>query len=336
MFLRLLFLTLMPLLSAQLVLAVAQSFTELFAKIDADLRAGNVDAAIKECNGIIVLNLTPQLASAAIMRRGSCYYAKHDAERAIADYDQALRLDPKNAAAYDNRGNALEARGDLDDAMKDYSESVRLNPRNSYVYVNRGVLRSDEADFSGALADFARALSLNPRSEYAHAGRSRVYLLRNEPEKALEEANAAIAISPDEALGYDRRARAYVKLGRYAQVDADIRKATHLKSYDRTSGLSLVAWFRATCPDPHFRDGKQALEAARLSCGSTNFFGYGCLDNLAAAYAEVGDFDQAVNCQTQALEKAPSRYPELSEMKQRLEQYKKRKPYRDEPKRKPS
>lgn len=185
----LLFLTAMLLLSGELV-AVTKSFRELTAQADADLQAGNVNAAIEEYNRIIALNLNPQQASSAIMRRGNCYYAKHDLERAIADYDQALRLYPKNPGAYDNRANALNARGDLDDAIKDYNESVRLNPRNSLVYLNRGSLLVEKGDLAGALADYAKTLALNPREENAHVGRAHVYSIRKEPEKELKEANA--------------------------------------------------------------------------------------------------------------------------------------------------
>jgi len=311
---------------------VTKSFREVTAKADADFQAGHLDAAIAEYNRIIALNLTPQLASLAVMRRGNCYYAKHDLDRAIADFDQALRLDPRNAAAYDNRANALDARGDRADAIKDYNESARLNPRNIYVYVNRASLLTEEGDFTSALADYAKAMTINPHDEMAYTGRAYLYLMQRAPGRALKEANAAIAIAPGSVSGYSARARAYMQMGRYAEAEANIKKMMHLKNFDRTTALSVLAWFRATCPDRHFRDGRQALDAARRHCQSMTFFGFDCQDTLAAAYAEIGDFDQAVNYQTQALETAPSRFPLLSEMKRRLELYKQHRPYRDEPK----
>lgn len=312
-----------------------KSFRELTAKADADSQAGNLDAAIQEYNRIITLNLTPQLASIVVMRRGSCYYAKHDLNRAIADYDQALRLDSKNAAGYDNRANALDARGDWDDALKDYSESVRLNPRNAYVYLNRGSLRLEHGNVSDALADYDKTLALNPREENAHIGRAQIYLLQCKREAALREANAAISIAPGQSSGYVCRASVYRELRRYADAEADIKKAMRLKYYDPTAVLGSLAAFRATCPDPDFRNGKEALELAQRRCQNENFFGYGCLDTLAAAYAEIGDFDQAVDYETKAIEKAPPRLPYLADMKDRLELYKKHKPFRDEPRKTP-
>jgi tetratricopeptide (TPR) repeat protein len=312
---------------------VTKSFRELTAKGDADLKAGDLDDAIAEYNRIIALNLTPQQASLAVMARGNCYYAKHDFDRAIADFDQALRLDPKNAGAYGNRANALQARGDADDAIKDYNESLRLNPRNAYAYLNRGSFLMEQGDFAGALADYAKTLAINPREEAPHIGRAKIYLMRCKREEALKEANAAIAIAPGQASVYSCRASVYMELRRYKEAEADIKEAMRLKYYDPTAALSLFAWFRGTCPDPHFRNGKQALEAAQRRCQSTNF--HQCLDTLAAAYAETGDFDQAVKCQAQAIEETPSRQPMLPEMKERLELYKKHKAFRDEPRETP-
>ena len=302
-----------------------------FYQAAADYKAGRLDAAIKEYNQLIALQLRPQDASIAVMRRGNCYYGKHDLERAIADFDQAIRLDPKNGAAYDNRANALDARGDRDGALRDYTSALRLNPQNSYAYVNRGSLRMEQGDFTGALADYGTALRINPRERIAHTGRAQIYVLQRNPEQALKEANAAISLAPGETEGYTSRARAYMELRRYADAEADIEHAMQLKHWDPTSALGLFAWFRATCPDSHFRNGKQALEAAQRDCRSGKFFAFACLDTLAAAYAEVGDFDDAVKYQTQAVENAPPHFPLLSQTKQRLELYKQHKPYRDGP-----
>jgi len=319
------------------VLAIesTSNFRERIAKADADFNAGNTDAAITEYNQIMALNLAPPLAAEAVMKRGSCYYAKHDLERAIRDFDQALRLDPRYAAAYDNRANALDARGDWDDARKDYDESLRLNPRNPYAYLNRGALLAEHGELTGALSDYAKALELNPHEEHAHIGRVEIYLLQCKREAALKEANAAISIAPGQRSGYDCRASVYWELRRYAEAEADIKKGMRLKSYDSTAGLGPLAWFRATCPDPSFRNGKEALQLAQRRCQSGNFFDYGCLEKLAAAYAELGDFDRATDNETRAIEKAPSRSPYLSDMKERLDLYKKHKPFRDEPRKVP-
>src|SRR5882724_10035228 len=57
-----------------------------------------------------------------------------DHDLAIADYNEAIRLDPKNAAAYNNRGFAYGQKGDYDKALADFSEAIRLKPDYAVAY----------------------------------------------------------------------------------------------------------------------------------------------------------------------------------------------------------
>jgi tetratricopeptide (TPR) repeat protein len=84
----------------------------------------------------------------------------------------------------------------------------------------------------------------------------------------------------------------------------------------------------ATAPDEKIRDGKRALADARRAAELTNWTNGIVLDTLAAAHAEVGEFDKAVTWQENAL----ALEPELPEAKLRLELYRQRKPFHGLPK----
>jgi tetratricopeptide (TPR) repeat protein len=56
------------------------------------------------------------------------YLKKGDDDRAIADYDQALKLDPNYALAYNNRGNAHFLKKNYDRAIADYDQAIRIDP----------------------------------------------------------------------------------------------------------------------------------------------------------------------------------------------------------------
>lgn len=300
-------------LCASLLLGAEQA--AIFHQADAYYNAGKYDAAIGEYSRVLALNLSPHQASRGTMARGICYYAKHDPDRAIADFNHAIGLDPRNAGAYVNRGNALQMRGERSAALKDYTTALRLNSRNSSAYVGRGLVRAQNGDFTGALSDYNTALKINPRSAFAHIGRASIYYLQAIPERSLSEAQAAIALSPGDAEAYILRAHAYMELRRYSDAEADIHKAMHMKNVEFSGALEFLAWFRATCPDPHFRNGREAVEAAQRYCQQT----------------ETGDFGAAVKAETQAIEKAPSQDPLMGQFKHRLELYKQQTPYRDEP-----
>ena len=63
-----------------------------------------------------------------------------------------------------------------------------------------------------------------------------------------------------------------------------------------------LAWLLATCPDAAYRDGPRALRLAEWACKATSHQSPPLLDSLAAAYAEVGQFDEAVRVTRQAIE----------------------------------
>jgi tetratricopeptide (TPR) repeat protein len=94
--------------------------------------------------------------------RGVEYANKGDRDRAIADYDQALRLNPKYAAAYSNRGDSWRLKGDLDRAMADLDQALQLDSNYANAYYNRGLAREAKKDLEGALADFRKFAELSP------------------------------------------------------------------------------------------------------------------------------------------------------------------------------
>ena len=74
----------------------------------------------------------------AYLNRGVAWRRKGGVARALADLNDAIRLDPANARAYNERGLAWTAKGDVEQAIADYSESLRHDPTNAGAYLNRG------------------------------------------------------------------------------------------------------------------------------------------------------------------------------------------------------
>jgi tetratricopeptide (TPR) repeat protein len=83
-----------------------------------------------------------------------------DYDKAIATFSEAMRLDPKNALAFDNRGLAYVKKGDYNRAIADYNEAIRLNPNYALAFCNRGRTKLKIKDTSGN-ADIAKARQLD-------------------------------------------------------------------------------------------------------------------------------------------------------------------------------
>ena len=113
--------------------------------------------------------------------------------------------------------------------------------------------------------------------------------------------------------------------GKFDEAVKDYEAATRIdpKHVEAYNGL---AWLRATAADQHDRDGAAAVENGTKACELTGWKQWGTIDTLAAAYAEKGDFKQAVSWQQTAIELAPTAEDKES-MQSRLALYRAGKPY---------
>lgn len=135
-----------------------------------------------------------------------------------------------------------------------------------------------------------------------------------------------LRLDPTRSRTWRFRGLSRKNLGEYGKAIADYREAIRL---DPQFGLVLnnLAWILATCPDEKYRDGKEAVAVATKACELTEWKKADDLNALSAAYAEAGDFDNAVKWQSQAVELTADASKE--DYRSRLELYKAGKPYRD-------
>jgi len=119
--------------------------------------------------------------------------------------------------------------------------------------------------------------------------------------------------------------------GRYEEALEAIDKG--LQQFPNSALLNNnKAWLLATCPEEQFRDGKTAIELAKVACVQTSWENVMYLDTLAAAYAEAGDFQSAIDWQEKTIELNGSDIYRNENLRPRLDLYRAGKPYRQEPK----
>jgi tetratricopeptide (TPR) repeat protein len=138
--------------------------------------------------------------------------------------------------------------------------------------------------------------------------------------------DAALALSPNDAAAHSGRGIALYQQKKYAPAITAGDQALRL---DPKNWLALNnrAWILATCPEDTLRDGKRALEDAKAACEFSQWKHPHCLGTLAAAHAELRQWDEAVRWQEKAIELADK--DKLDEFRKCLELYKARKPKRD-------
>jgi lipoprotein NlpI len=159
---------------------------------------GNPDLAILHCTRAIE---SGKYSGDALHRlhlgRGAEWSAKGAHDRAITDYDAAIKLNPKSAEAYHNRGSAWANKGDPERAIADYDAAIRLDPAESSPYAGRAVEYSIKGDYARASADFDTAIKLDPKAASAFFGRGRVRFYRGEFAGAVADLEQAHKLDPN-------------------------------------------------------------------------------------------------------------------------------------------
>jgi len=305
-----------------------KTYHELFEEAKLAEDQGNYDDEIALWNEVIAMNISAIQVAPAVMNRGNAYSAKGDLDRALQDYDQAIELNPGSAGAYVNRALALARKGELESAMNDYAKAISLNPQQWQAYFNRAAELRDRGKLCEAMDDLDKVMKLNPEFAGAYMNRGNIYLRQGELDAAIADYNAALLRDPKLADVYVTRANTFLRKKDYRHALSDFQTAVQMKIKKPERALNSLAWLRATCPETEIRNGKEAVELALKACELSQWKDWGIIDTLAAAYAEQGDFDQAIKYQKQVLQigKSGSDYDKI---KQHLALYEQRRPYRE-------
>jgi tetratricopeptide (TPR) repeat protein len=151
----------------------------------------------------------------------------------------------------------------------------------------------------------------------------------------MADYNRAIEVDPKYALAYRARGRIWKYGGEFAKVVGNFEELVR-QVPQGAAGHRYLARILATCTDANVRNGKRAVAEATRACELTGWKSCLCLDTLAAAYAETGDFESALKWQNEAMKFYPDSEPSdyfvgFDEIgfDERLDLYQKKRPCRE-------
>jgi tetratricopeptide (TPR) repeat protein len=215
----------------------------------------------------------------------------------------------------------------LKDAVDHYTKMLDADPNNDVWFAFRGWARLKSGKPEEALKDYGEAIRLKPEAPHWFSNRGLIHLELKKVDEAITDFTASIDLAPDNDLAYRNRALAYTRKKDFAAAATDYAKAAELNPESAVAQNGL-AWLLCTAPDDKVRDGKRVVEAAKKACELTDHKNGGYLDTLAAAYAELGEFDKAVEWQEKALKAGDIPIKDLDAARKRLELFRKNMPYR--------
>jgi serine/threonine protein kinase/tetratricopeptide (TPR) repeat protein len=289
-----------------------------------NLRQQSYAAAIAACNQALRLNPKHKWA---YNNRGLAYYRSKEYAKAIEDFDAAIQLDSSYDLPYWNRGLAYRELKDYARSIEDLSKAIELKPK-AILYKERAGTFHLMEEYAKVVEDLTKALGLDRSDAATWLDRAIAYYHLGENDKAATDCNVALLLDPKNARALAARGYLHMKKGVFDKAVKDMDEAVRL---DPKFGLGFAfrAWLWATCPDAGRRDGKKALEYATKACELTQWQSPHCLEALAAAYAETGDFTEAVKRQQKALALPGLSKAEKMEATKRLALYQANKPFRE-------
>jgi tetratricopeptide (TPR) repeat protein len=257
-------------------------------------RQGKLDEATAHFRKALALN--PAYAGAEA-NLGRALLAQSKFDEAVPHLEKALSAGPETAELRNSLGIALAEQGLAEEAIPHFEKAVALDPANRVARANLG------RAFDEVIPHYQKALAGNPGSAELHSRLGVALVDRNRSAEAIPHLERALAISPGLVEARDYLGTALWMNGQRAQALAQWRQALR-QDPDNLRVLNETAWALATCADAAIRNGSEAVSLAGHAVALTSGRDAAPLATLAAAYAEAGRFDKALESEQRATDLA--------------------------------
>lgn len=289
-----------------------------------------------------------------------------DIPEAMRCFETAVGLNPYVAEAHNNLGVTLMDSGNLEYASREFQEALRLEPDSAPAYYNLGVIAFRRGNIREAAGDFQRATELNPVKAEPRSNLGVALLRLGDADGAMRQFEMAVRLDPTLAEARSHLGVALLRTGRVSEGLAQLQEAARLKprsgeirrnlavafimsdltvpavqqyqealrvNADDVEALFRLARILATTPEDGLRNGQRAVQLAKRVCQLTANREPLLLDTLAAAYAETGQFDAAVQTAQRAVDTAAEAgLADLAKsIREHLAQYQSGRPLREKP-----
>ena len=271
-------------------------------------KTADPDAGIAACDRLVKAGKPGDRVSAR-QWRGAFYMQKKDWDRALADFDEVLRREPKNASAYNRRGVVYLEKLAWDKAIADFDQAIRYNPKSEHNYNNRGLALLSKGETERAIADFNQTLAINPQAGPALNNRALAYGQRGQHDRAIADYDEALRLNPKYYEAALNRAIAYREKGDFDRALTEFEHASTLHPRNAKHSFHLGFIWRARGElDRAIAEFDEALRRAPDSADALAYRGL--------TYEQKGDYERA-RADYRAAIAAPPRYlltPKSQEM----------------------
>lgn len=249
-------------------------------------------------------------------------------DEAAAEFEKTLQIDPKYHPAQFQLGMRATAANQLNVAADFFRKVVEHQPQHVEAWTNLGVVLARTKQPAASVEALIRATELDPNNVQALLFLGGQWATLGRFAEASQCFRRVTELNPNIAQGYAALGQALVKMREDTSAASALRRAIELNPQDAGSRLQL-AWLQATSSVDSVRAGEVALIAALDLAKQTKRLDPRVLDVLAAAYAENGQFKDAVAAIHEAQTRIPQDHPLQKLLLERLAQYEQGHPFRE-------
>jgi tetratricopeptide (TPR) repeat protein len=280
------------------VIRLKPNFTEAHYVLGTALgRKGQTDEAISQFQEAI--RLKPDFVEAHY-NLGTAFLKKGQTDEAISQFQEAIRLKSDFVEAHYNLATAFLKKDQIDEAISQFQEVIRLKPGFVEAHYVLGTALGRKGQTDEAVEEYRKAIQLKPDYAEARGNLANVLAAQGKFDEAVKAYQQTLELVPQSAQAHFRYGQALQAQGNFGAAMTEYKRALELKPQNWPVSINL-AWVLATCPEASLRNGQKAVELAQQAERLGGSESPQILDTLAAAYAEAGRFDEAVETAKRAL-----------------------------------
>ena len=289
-------------------------------------RLKEFDKALGDFNKGIELSAHSYLLSHALWYRGNFYLQITNNEKALDDFTKAIHEHPAVQPPYTSRAEIYFAKSKYDSAIVDCNMAIWLNPDDGEAYFAKGRSYLELKDYDKAIEALSNALRCETNNSDIFYKRAGAFSGKEDYTNAIKDLDQTIRLSPKAPFAFSARGLLRSRIGEYRSGISDCWRAVRLDA-NCNNACNNLAWLLSTAPEPKLRDGKQAFKYATRACELSEWKDAYNIGTLAAACAEIGRFDEAINWEKKCIELGLPTEKEKLQAQKELELFEQGKPY---------
>lgn len=277
--------------------------------------------------------------------RAILHRSKSNLPEAMADLDKAISMAPRDPMTLLQRAEVALDREDVKSAKEDFRIATQVAPQiiNLEMVIGlRSRIALAENRIADAINDAQMLSDRSPTNPFHRLRLASLYTMDNRPRKAIDVLSALLQADPENVAALRSRGDALLSVGDHQKAIEDyesaiksvgqieIDTADEFQKQEAAGIYNNLSWVLATSPNDKVRNGPRSLELAEKAAALSNYEAPHILSTLAAAFAEAGNFEKAVEWSEKAVELGDEEnHEQLEQLELELESYRKGEAWRE-------